>query len=292
MLLEIGKHGAEKGNFSFPRGLAVEEHSGDIYIADTVNHRIQVFNSFGVLKQVVGIKGKGEGELNEPTSVALCPNSDIVVADKKNSRISIFSKRGKFKYYFNTIDAPYVLAVDAEFNIIVGTLQRTVEVYRRVGTLRHSFDLGPPKDQLCVIWLTLHTSKSEIIVSDPVHHLIKFYNYKGKLLYQFQPQCNGTGLACFNTGVCMDNAGQLLVADTLNHTVNVYSERGVLLRQVMGPTDEVGAIQSICLSPEGHIVGLEFTSNGTHCLKMFRYTVCECHRTKPSSSKKSALQDK
>lgn len=74
LLFHIGnssrKTGSAKGEFSFPRGLTATQ-SGQIMIADTENHRIQVFNKFGVLVKVFGTFGTENGEFNQPTGISL-----------------------------------------------------------------------------------------------------------------------------------------------------------------------------------------------------------------------------
>ena len=42
-----------------------------MYVAYQYNHRIQVFTVDGVYLRQFGKKGKGEGELNEPVSIAI-----------------------------------------------------------------------------------------------------------------------------------------------------------------------------------------------------------------------------
>ena len=87
LLFNIGVRGRADGDFVYPRGLAVNL-DGDIIIADTGNHRIQIMTSFGVYKRKFGKKGTGKGEFDEPTGVAEMPNGDIAVADKKKQKDS------------------------------------------------------------------------------------------------------------------------------------------------------------------------------------------------------------
>jgi len=63
---ERRSEGSADGEFSWPRGLAVST-SGEIYVADTANHRIQSINAFGVLTKMFGKLGTGDGEFNQPT---------------------------------------------------------------------------------------------------------------------------------------------------------------------------------------------------------------------------------
>ena len=128
--------------------------------------------------------------------------------------------------------------------------------------------------------------KDEVLVSDPVNHLVTCYKYDGTLIYAFEPHAAGEGLGFVPAGIAVDPLGQLVVADSLNHVINVYTERGALVRHLAGPIDNVGPVQSIALGLEGHLVAAEMSANGPQCVKIFRYSECECHKKRPGSSKR------
>ena len=226
----------------------------------------------------------GDGEFNNPSGVAVMANGDLVVADKKNKRIQVFNASGKFKYKFHTKHEPYSITVNSENNIIVGTITRFIEIYTQTGELLKKWRIGSANDKLSVIWIAVN-DKDEIFVSDPEDNNVKCYSYKGKLLYQFEPS-GGESLAVKPNAIAVNDIGQIILADGLNHTVNLYSEKGGLLNVIAGPVDDTGSVQALALSTVGHLVATEYTNNGPHCLKIFRYRDCECHRTRPPSSKK------
>lgn len=285
LLFNIGMKGRADGDFFYPRGLSVTL-DGEILIADTMNHRIQIFNQYGIFIKTIGSKGSEPGQFNEPTGVTELPNGDLAVADKKNKRIQIFSQRRQFKFMFPTGDEPFAITSDKGYNMIVSTVRRSIEVYRRGGKLVHAFPVGgQARDKIgCHICVN---DKEEVIVGDAVHNYVKYFTYGGKLLYKFHPLSTGDGLSMIPSGVCVNVQGELIIGDALNHTVNLYSERGVLLKQLVGPSDEAGAVQTCAIGPEGHLLATEFSVSGPHSLKIFRYKRCVCHLTRPGSSKRS-----
>src|SRR6266508_4438300 len=92
---EWGGPGAGQGRFMEPRGVATDAR-GNLYVADTKNSRIQVFDSNGQFVREFGSKGSGDGQFNEPCGVAVDPQGEIWVADTWNQRIVHFNPDGKY----------------------------------------------------------------------------------------------------------------------------------------------------------------------------------------------------
>ncbi|ESO99140.1 hypothetical protein LOTGIDRAFT_142077, partial [Lottia gigantea] len=121
LLLTVGIKGSGDGDFCYPRDLITTDE-GDVIIADTNNHRIQVINQFGVFRYKFGKKGSRDGEFNEPTGVSQLPNNYLVVADSKNKRIQIFTPKGVFKSSFATkpdeIGAVFAISIGPEGHLV------------------------------------------------------------------------------------------------------------------------------------------------------------------------------
>lgn len=63
-----------------------------IYIADSGNNRVVVFDSEGKLLKIIGRKGQGPAEFMNPTGLYILEDSKLAVADSNNSRVQIFDK--------------------------------------------------------------------------------------------------------------------------------------------------------------------------------------------------------
>lgn len=72
-----------------PRDAVVDER-GRVFVADTGNKRIRVYNADGEFLFDIGSAGSLEGELNEPTGLALDDENRLYVADTWNRRVSVF----------------------------------------------------------------------------------------------------------------------------------------------------------------------------------------------------------
>ncbi len=94
-LTSWGEPGSSPGEFSSPKGLAVDAE-GLVYVADSQNHRIQVLDTEGQLVREWGVLGSGPGELLEPWGVAVSPEGLVYVADTWNHRVQVFTAEGEY----------------------------------------------------------------------------------------------------------------------------------------------------------------------------------------------------
>jgi DNA-binding beta-propeller fold protein YncE len=88
--------------FQHPEGLAVDA-AGRIYVADTLNNRVQVLSPDGTPVLVFGTEGAGPGQVHHPTGVSVDPDfGNILVTDAGNDRIEVFEASGLFATAFGT----------------------------------------------------------------------------------------------------------------------------------------------------------------------------------------------
>ena len=96
----IGSQGTGNGQFQGPTGVAINETTGDIYITDSANNRVQVLSPEGVY--IAQFNGGPEHPLAEPTEIAVdnSPTSsakgDVYVYDKGHQAIDVFSSEGLY----------------------------------------------------------------------------------------------------------------------------------------------------------------------------------------------------
>jgi hypothetical protein len=81
-----------KNALVYPRDLAVANDR--VYVADTSNHQIDIYDRSGRHKYSFGSLGLSYDNLNGPTSVAVGTDSDIYVVDKGNHGIKVFNHSG------------------------------------------------------------------------------------------------------------------------------------------------------------------------------------------------------
>ena len=87
---------ADDGKFKSPNGIAINATTGDIYVTDTLNNRIQKFNSNGTFSAKWGSQGAGEGQFKNPMGIAIDATGNVYVVDYNNYRIQKFDSSGAF----------------------------------------------------------------------------------------------------------------------------------------------------------------------------------------------------
>jgi hypothetical protein len=108
----FGQRGRGAGDLRFPRGLAVASRPAPtdtrIFVADTWNHRVQVFDGAGALRFAFGGEGSGRGQFRAPADVVIASPAlpwegergvrealpVLVVADQWNNRLQVFTLEG------------------------------------------------------------------------------------------------------------------------------------------------------------------------------------------------------
>jgi hypothetical protein len=147
LLQVIGRAGTAPGEFNRAEGICVDAQD-QIYVADSCNHRIQVFAADGKFLREFGRAGAKLGELSYPYDVAVDAAGNIFVCEFGNSRIQVFDANcqpveiiggaGNEPGRFNN---PWAIALDARGNLYVADalnhrLQKLVRKIGPVGLLR------------------------------------------------------------------------------------------------------------------------------------------------------------
>ncbi|TMB49822.1 MAG: hypothetical protein E6J56_22675 [Deltaproteobacteria bacterium] len=89
---QAGIAGIGDGQFNSPWGVAVDA-SGNVFVGDQQNARIQEFTNTGTFLTKWGSFGSGDGQFgsNSPTAVAVDASGDVFVADNGNNRVQKFA---------------------------------------------------------------------------------------------------------------------------------------------------------------------------------------------------------
>lgn len=175
-----------------PHGICANK-KGDVYVADTGNHRIvRLFNPANELQFVttIGSKGGEEGQFLSPRQVALDNVGNLFVSDSGNHRIQVFDSTNSFKFAFTGDDflvSPTGIAVTdslekhartkENFLIIADSSASRINKFDLKGNLIKSlsmYKLGFSDIQLEYICIDYH---NQILVTDSENHCIHKFTH-------------------------------------------------------------------------------------------------------------------
>ncbi len=172
------------GLFWGPRSIAFDS-KGHLYISDTGNKRIQVFDSDGKFLRQIGGIGATAGKFEEPVGLAIDENDNLFVADTWNRRIQKFNSKLEYVAEWpiegwesqSVVNKPY-LAVDAA---------------------------------------------GRVYVTDPENYRVLMFDNDGKFQAAFGQY--GVDVSSFNLpiGIAVDRQGNIFVSDSANARIMKFA---------------------------------------------------------------------
>lgn len=140
------REGKLQGQVRGPRGVFVDG-KGLIYVADTGNDRVQIFNPDGTYNNMFGESGSGEGQFRSPSSVVVNSVGNIYVADTKNKVVKVFNADGMFLFVIGpvlgnvTLMSPLSVRCDQNKNVyILDSVLKKVVVTDAMGKFLRLWD--------------------------------------------------------------------------------------------------------------------------------------------------------
>jgi len=99
LLRKIGTAGkahrlTEPGQFSRPTNVAVDA-DGNLYVSDTFNNRVEIFDADGNFMSTFGKAGDGPGYFSRPKGIAIDKDGHVWVADSMQDRVQVFTPQGQ-----------------------------------------------------------------------------------------------------------------------------------------------------------------------------------------------------
>lgn len=209
-----------------PMGVAVDD-KGNVYVTDSGDDKVKIFNEQGKLVNSFGKKGSASGEFNYPYGVVFNKNGNLLIADSSNLNLQEFTPDGKFvKYIITEKDGikPGSLTIDENGIVYVSDLQNGKiialnENGQIIGRISSSPSLSYPQGVMVendLLWVA-DSGNYRIAVIDKTgvwHKVIKGDERPG------QPRFSMV------RGIARDNLGRIFVADTIANRVRVLDKSG------------------------------------------------------------------
>ncbi|MDR3738541.1 MAG: SMP-30/gluconolactonase/LRE family protein [Terracidiphilus sp.] len=114
------------GDFGAPEGVAVDA-DGNVYVADTLNNRVEIFDADGNFISEFGKHGDGPGYFARPKGIAVDADGHIWVADQMQDRLQAFNRDGQLLTYIGIGHGE----LPGQFKALVGV---AIDKYNRIFT--------------------------------------------------------------------------------------------------------------------------------------------------------------
>ncbi len=175
-----------------------------VYIVDTLNHRIQVFDAQGRFMRAWGSEGTGEGEFYFPSGIAIDASGLVYVTDTGNYRIQVFDAQGRF-----------------------------MRTWGSEGTGEGEFN----KPQGIAI-----SSNGLVYVADTLNHRIQVFDAQGRFMRARGNEWLGEGEFSSPFGIANDASGLVYVADWGNNRIQVFDAMGEYIETIASPGSSDGQV--------------------------------------------------
>ena len=148
LLLAWGSQGSGPGQFYNPWGVAVDS-SGNVYVVDYGNNRVEKFTSSGTFVTQWGSYGSensGPGQFNLPSGVGVDSSGNVYITDTGNNRVEKFTSSGTFITQWGSggsnagqFYGPSGVAVDSSGDIYVAdTWNNRIQKFDSSGIIHYS----------------------------------------------------------------------------------------------------------------------------------------------------------
>jgi DNA-binding beta-propeller fold protein YncE len=248
-----GLAGPGRGELSEPWGIGINPSTGNMYVADHANDRIDEFSASGSYLGEFGGAGSSSGDLNGPKGLAIDPSGDVWVADDENSRIEEFSQIGAFMKAIgwgvaNKAEKSEVCSTtecgagirgsgDGQFNgglalsfshgdLYVDDFNNDrVERFSSSGSYVGQFgSSGTGEAQFAGPYdIATEPVSGDLYISDNSNSRVEIFNPNGVYLGKFGSEGTGSGQFKYPTGIVADGSGRLFVVDSGNYRLEKWN---------------------------------------------------------------------
>jgi len=259
-LNRFGGPGNEAGQLHGPLAAALDA-AGNLYVADSGNHRIQVFGPEG------SVIRSWQYSFIYITGIDVdAVRGHVYVADQDANAIRVFDTRGAYiRTIVPEIGPPYSIALHGDLmfvtsNNVVGKLDRDGKALKVWG----GFSAGNPGKFYLARGIAV-TRKGTVFVADLYNERVQMFTENGDYLGCLGGNCLATpGIFDTPYGVEVDAAGYVYVAD--ERYIHKYTELGAYYlswgQSGIGPA-LIGAID-VAVGPEGEVYVVDASTGYVH----------------------------
>lgn len=220
-----------------------------VYVTDTQNKQVQVFDQSGNNVFKFGKEGTKEGEFQFPYGIAGDKDENLYVADLYNGNISIFNTKGDFIKYFpndeKIIQSPGGLRIYDEKLYVTDIKANKVFVFNLDG--KKLFEIGAAGQEegkfIAPNAVTVDED-NQIYVSDSGNNRVQVFDKEGKFLKVItgSEDKNSAPIFVNPRGVAVDSQGTVYIVSNLSHNIYAFDKDGKKVRELGGMGTDNGQL--------------------------------------------------
>jgi sugar lactone lactonase YvrE len=228
----FGTEGTGPGQFGHPAGIAIDSEE-NLWVADSVDNRIDEFNRSGQFVKAVGSTGSGGGHFSTPKAIAIAPSGHFWVADAGNNRLDEFSPTWEFIRSVGSqgsgngqFSGPEGIAIGPEGTMWVSdTYNHRVQEFNAKGEfVKIVTGLGSIEPTGITV-----TPTGLVWITDWAGNRVVELSSAGSLLKSVGSAGSGPGQFSHPDAVAVDAGGDVWVGDQSDGRVEEFSKEGSYL---------------------------------------------------------------
>lgn len=227
--------------FKKPGQLFIDEIHRELYIYDTDNKRIVIYDMKGTYLYNFAIDGG-------VSALVVDKKGEIYAAQNSKNRVAIFNYRGVFlrEVDFSSVPgyetvSPTALFLDREDNLYIGD-RKNLRVLVFDTNRRYRLEIKGGEGEggfLSIGGLALNMD-GRIYIVDTISSKISVFNKKGEFLFRFGNMGSTHGGFSQPVKLVIDQAGRILVLDLNRWVVIAFDDRGNFMSEFNGLDARVG----------------------------------------------------
>ncbi|MBL8776614.1 MAG: SMP-30/gluconolactonase/LRE family protein [Acidimicrobiales bacterium] len=238
--LTWGSQGATNGLFSSPKGVAFSPVTDQVYVADSVNNRIQVFTRDGAFVRKWGRLGTTNGRFNDPRGVAVDSAGNVYVVDRLNHRVQKFTSTGTFVTAWGSLGSgdgqfrnPRGIALDPNGTVYVAdTGNDRVQRFSNTGAFLGKWGSTGSANGQFSIPSDVAVGSNVVYVADSGNDRVQRFNSSGVFAASYGGTGSGPGQFEAPRGIVYDPVSfEFVVIDTGNDRLQRFDLNGVYLQE-------------------------------------------------------------
>jgi streptogramin lyase len=229
------------------------DQSGNVFVADTGNHRIEKFTSTGTFLLQWGSMGSANGQFHSPEGVAVDGAGNVFVTDLNNNRIDKFDNDGTFLTSWGDagngdgqFSGPVGVAVDATGNVFVADrFNNRIQKFTNTGTFLTKWGtVGDGDGQFANPVGVAVDRNLNVFVADFFNDRIQKFTDTGTFLTKWGSTGSGKAQFIGARAVAVDGSANVFAVDGGNERIEVFTDTGTFLTTWGSPGTHDGQFNS------------------------------------------------